>query len=157
MRYEYNDGGRADGGFKGSTGDCVTRAISIATGLPYKKVYQDLFDLANDHKMNKNDFVAKRMRKARSSSLNSTSPRYGVDKVVYSKYIESLGWTWKPTMLIGQGCKVHLRENELPSGRIICKVSRHLVAVVDGIINDTYDCSRRGSRCVYGYWYKESK
>jgi hypothetical protein len=25
---------------------------------------------------------------------------------------------------------------------------------VDGIINDTYDCSREGTRCVYGYFTK---
>ena len=30
----YNDGGRTAAGFKGETGDCVTRAIAIATGLP---------------------------------------------------------------------------------------------------------------------------
>jgi len=28
------------------------------------------------------------------------------------------------------------------------------VAVIDGVINDTYDCSREGTRCVYGYWEK---
>jgi hypothetical protein len=31
-------------------------------------------------------------------------------------------------------------------------VSRHAVAVIDGVIHDTYDCSRGGKRCVYGYW-----
>jgi hypothetical protein len=24
--------------------------------------------------------------------------------------------------------------------------------MIDGIIYDTHDCSRRGKRCVYGYW-----
>lgn len=152
MKWEYNDGGRKLTGFKGQTGDCVTRAISIVTGLPYEKIYQDLFDLANNHKINKNDLIAKRMRKAKSGSLHSTSPRYGVQKVVYKKYIESLGLTWTPTMGIGTGCKVHLKKEELPSGKIICRVSRHIVAVVDGVIQDTYDCSRDGTRCVYGYW-----
>ena len=57
-------------------------------------------------------------------------------------------------MKIGQGCKVHLDADELPTGTIICSVSRHLVTVVDGIINDTYDCSREGTRCVYGYFTK---
>lgn len=28
----------------------------------------------------------------------------------------------------------------------------HYTAVIDGIIHDTHDCSRDGSRCVYGYW-----
>jgi hypothetical protein len=30
--------------------------------------------------------------------------------------------------------------------------SRHLVAVIDGVIHDTHDCSRDGTRCVYGYF-----
>jgi hypothetical protein len=69
-----------------------------------------------------------------------------------SAYIESLGWQWTPMMKIGSGCKVHLRADELPSGRIIARVTKHLVAVIDGVIHDTHDCSRGGTRCVYGYW-----
>lgn len=29
-------------GYKGNTGDCVTRAIAIATGRPYQEVYDAL-------------------------------------------------------------------------------------------------------------------
>ena len=47
-----------------------------------------------------------------------------------------------------------LDEDELPKGRLICHVSRHSCAVIDGVLNDTYDCSRMGTRCVYGYWIK---
>lgn len=65
-----------------------------------------------------------------------------------------IGWKWVPTMQIGQGCKVHLDPNELPSGRLIVSVSKHLTAVLDGVIHDTYDPSRDGSRCVYGYFQK---
>jgi hypothetical protein len=36
MKWIHNDGGRADAGFRGETGDCVTRAIAIATGKPYR-------------------------------------------------------------------------------------------------------------------------
>jgi hypothetical protein len=73
-------------------------------------------------------------------------------KVVYRPYLESLGWRWVPTMGIGQGCKVHLRAEELPPGRLIVKLSKHLVAVIDGVIHDTYDPTRRGTRCVYGFF-----
>lgn len=41
---------------------------------------------------------------------------------------------------------------ELPSGRLIVAVSRHLCAVIDGVIHDTFDPSRDGTRCVYGYF-----
>ena len=58
-------------------------------------------------------------------------------------------------MFIGSGCKVHLRNDELPAGRLIVCLSRHYTAVIDGVIHDTHDPSRGGTRCVYGYWRKE--
>lgn len=39
LQFQFDDGGRAQAGYKGSTGDCVTRAIAIATGKPYSEVY----------------------------------------------------------------------------------------------------------------------
>ena len=57
-------------------------------------------------------------------------------------------------MQIGSGCKVHLKAEELPKGRIIARVSKHYTTVIDGVLNDTYDCSRGETRCVYGYWKK---
>jgi hypothetical protein len=58
-------------------------------------------------------------------------------------------------MGIGTGCQVHLREDELPKGNIIVNLSKHLSCVKDGVLHDTYDCTRNGNRCVYGYWVKE--
>ena len=78
-------------------------------------------------------------------------------KQTAEKYLESLGWKWHSCMSIGSGCTTHLRESELPSGRIICRLTRHFTCVIDGVINDTYDCSREETRCVYGYYYKESE
>ena len=34
MPFVVDDGGRADAGYKGQTGDCVCRSIAIATGKP---------------------------------------------------------------------------------------------------------------------------
>lgn len=58
-------------------------------------------------------------------------------------------------MSIGTGCKVHLTSNELPAGRLIVKVSKHLTAVINGVVHDTHDPSREGTRCVYGYYIKQ--
>lgn len=142
--FKYNDGGRELAGYKGKTGDCVTRAICIATNKPYQEVYDAI------HEANKN-FVSSTRKKLKSKT---TSPRSGAHKDAYRPYLESLGFKWTPTMKIGSGCTTHLKKEELPSGIIIAKVSKHLVCVVDGIINDTYDCSRAGKRCVYGYYSK---
>jgi len=136
-----NDGGRAAAGFTGSTGDCVTRAIAIATGVPYIDVYNYL------------------------KKASGTSPRDGMHRKFYDKFlIGELGWKWQATMTVGSGCRVHLDASELPTGRIVCRLSRHLCAVIDGVLHDTYDCSdtgtwveadgtiRRTGRCVYGYF-----
>ena len=135
MRFIYNDGGRSKYFKAEKVGDCVTRAIAIATGKDYKEVYDALFSLS------------KKMG-------DGHSPRGGVDKKVFKKYLEGEGWTWYPTMRIGQGCKVHLRDDELPNGRLIVSVSNHLTCVIDGVLNDTYDCTRDGRRCVYGFFKK---
>lgn len=68
------------------------------------------------------------------------------------KYLASFGWKWTATMRVGSGCTVHLRDGELPQGRLIVSLSRHLVAVIDGVVHDTGDPCRGGMRCVYGYW-----
>jgi hypothetical protein len=39
MDFVFHDGGRAAAGYKGMTGDCVTRSIAIATGKTYQEVY----------------------------------------------------------------------------------------------------------------------
>jgi len=147
MKHLYNDGGRAAAGFKGTTGDCVVRAIAIATGQDYQTVYDDLF------KAQKNFASTGRSARARNAAKNP-SPRNGVHKPVYKNYLLELGWNWLPTMSIGSGCTVHLRSDELPSGRLIVCVSKHVTAVIDGVLQDTYDCSRNGTRCVYGYFMK---
>ena len=156
MKWVYNDGGRAVAGYKGDAGDCVTRAIAIATGLPYQQVYDAINEQAKGERKSKR-------RRGRSSARN------GVHRTLYRKYLADLGWRWVPTMFIGQGCKVHLADGELPMGRLIVSVSKHLVAVIDGVINDTHDPQRQGiyakngvwfrseqgTRCVYGYFIKD--
>ncbi len=141
MQYAYNDGGRKAAGYDGSAGDCVVRAIAIATGKPYQEVYDSLFEL----------------NRRQRGRLRGASPRDGGTKTATIRaYMESIGWTWTPTMTIGSGCKVHLRADELPPGRLVVRASKHLVAVLDGIIHDTYDPSRDGTRCVYGYYEKQT-
>jgi hypothetical protein len=154
MKYVYNDGSRAASGYKGEAGDCVTRAIAIATRRPYQEVYEALWTGLRSYTRAHNDRVARRI--GRGGGRLGTTPRNGVSKEVFGLYLRSLGWKWTPTMQIGSGCMFHLRADELPPGRLIVKVSRHLIAVIDGVIHDTYDCSRAGTRCVYGYWQQGS-
>jgi len=137
--WEYDDGGREKAGYAGRTGDCACRAIAIASGMPYQEVYDLIVDEGKRDRLTK-----KRSRKSH--------PRTGVYAATMKRIMKRIGWTWVPTMFVGSGCKVHLRSDELPSGKIICNVSKHYVAVVDGVARDTYDPTREGTRCVYGYW-----
>jgi hypothetical protein len=71
------------------------------------------------------------------------SARTGTPKGIEREYLVALGWKWTPTMAIGSGCKVHLKAGEIPMmGRLVVNVSRHLLAVVNGVIHDTYDDQR---------------
>ncbi len=143
MPFQYDDGGRAAAGYKGTTGDCVVRAIAIADELPYERVYERVADL--NSKLNWKYGGVGHERTARK----------GLMPKLLRELLEKNGWTWTPTMHIGSGCKVHLRADELPPGRLIVRLSGHVAAVIDGVIHDLYDCSRDGTRCVYGYWKKE--
>ena len=139
----YNDGGRASAGYKGLAGDGVTCAMATATGKSYQDVYDAMSALAGTERRG--------ARKRRKSSS-----RTGVYKTMLRRYLEALGWKGTPTMPIGSGCTVHLRADELPPGRLIVSISRHIVAVIDGVIHDTHDGSRAGARCVDGYWSKHA-
>jgi len=149
----YDDGGRALAGFRGSAGDCFTRAVSIASQVPYAEVYNLVNAAAKDMKQRFNQLDKKPKKLLKFSRRGSFgNARCGVKNPLFHEVMRRMGWTWTPTMRYGQGCKVHLQQDELPSGRIICRVSKHIVAVIDGVIHDTYDSSRGGTRCVYGYF-----
>ena len=146
-----NDGGREDAGFKGGAGDCVVRAIAIATQLPYLQVYEDLRVANQGYADQRNDKLARRLH------AKGSSPRNGNHRNVFHSYILSQGFDWVPTMKVGAGCQVHLLANELPYGRLIVKVSKHSTAIIDGVIQDTHNPSRGGKRCVYGYYIQRKQ
>ena len=145
---KIDDGGRAAAGYKGYAGDCVVRSIAIVTKLPYQQIYNDLFKANEEFRTNS------KTKLARSLKQKNDTPRTGTHRVVLKEYLKKLGWIWSPTMFIGQGCKVHLKKNELPGGTLIISCSKHVTVVKDGVLHDTYDCTRNGTRCVYGYWSK---
>lgn len=136
--FAYDDGGREAAGFKGDTRDCGTRALAIVTGMGYREAYDAINAQAK----------AERTRKGKKPS----NARTGVWRWTLQAILEPLGYEWVPTMAIGSGTTVHLRPDELPAGRLIVACSRHFTTVIDGVVHDTYDPSRGGTRAVYGYW-----
>ena len=169
----YNDGGRSKY-FKGTGGDCVTRAIAIASGLDYLEVYNHLAE--GNATQRKGKYEGSKAGKKTALSGINTGRKW------FKDFMKSHGFVWVPTMLVGQGCKVHLCSEELPGGNLVVSVSKHYTAMIDGVINDTYDPRREihttrpnngtlkpgeyihpegkvickvQRRCVYGYWIKK--
>jgi len=145
VTFIQSDGGRAAAGFKGKTSDCAVRALAIGAEMPYKQALAILSDQQSTWA------YSSRSKAAKHTKDQGTSAACGTMIKPFRIVMKNLGWQWTPTMHIGSGCVVHLKASELPSGHIICNLSRHLVCVIDGVIYDSYDCSRNGSRCVYGY------
>jgi len=125
--FNYNDGGRSRY-FKGlNAGDCVARSIAIATGLPYITVYSQLANL------NKVAFGKK-------------TARGGLHRDVYKPYLESLGFVrCKAPKFEGRKA----RPADMPSGIVIASQAKHLVCVIDGVCQDTFDSS---DKMVYNYY-----
>ena len=146
MSFNYATGGRENYFKKSDVRDCVTRAIANATGMDYLEVYNGINAEA------KKEHASKRKR-TRSNARN------GVYTATAKRYIERvLGWVWVPCMGIGTGCQTHVKKGELPtSGSYILNLSGHFSCWKDNELYDTYDCSRNGTRCVYGYWRAPTK
>lgn len=120
IEFKYNDGGRKAAGYKGDTGDCVCRAVSIITGCSgdnYKKWYKLLANL-------------NRKRYGKRSARN------GIHKADYEKAFRLAGL-----------CKVKKEKGPCPTyteaferyGDCIVSTTHHLCAIVDGKLQDTAD------------------
>ena len=126
--YQYNDGGRSKY-FKGIAGDCATRAMAIALDLDYKDAYNQLSE-------------ANKRRGGKKSARN------GISKEDFNNVLEAHGWVWVAAPKF-QGRKAYV--GDMPSGRVIARMAKHLVAVIDGVAYDTFNSTRK---MIYGYWEK---
>ena len=117
--YNANPSGKA-------TGDCVIRAISAVTGLPWRTVHWDLAMLSNEMYQMMDD------------------------NVVWHEYLRRLGfdihqveWPCSKIKNFG-GC--------FPRGKYILGTGKHVVAVIDGDYYDTWDS---GNEIAVFYWKLE--
>lgn len=162
MKWVYDDGGREAAGYKGAAGDCCARAFAIAMQRPYREVYDEFA------KINAGQMGRSRRAKAQRGKRSARNGVF-VTCAGFKRWLKEQGWEWVPCMKIGQGCTVHLADGELPMGRIVARVSRHVCAVIDGVVRDTWDPQRTtvyfdsegnrthtSERCVYGYYRKAS-
>jgi hypothetical protein len=131
MKFVKDDGGRAAAGYKGEANDCVCRAVAIATERPYQEIYGRLEEMIQ-------------------AKFGPTKRPRGVEDQMLQELMEFLNWVWVPTTKT-----THMRKDELPPGRLVVCVSGHAVAVVGGVIHDTWPSSRYGARFVQGYFKKD--
>jgi hypothetical protein len=144
VEFVRDDGGRTAAGYRSEGGDSAVIAIAIAGGWAYKDVYDELTYFAGLERPRKDKYGIRGQRSSARTGFNSRTVR---------KYLESKPYVmWTPTMKVGTGCKMHLRTGEIPMGRLVCNVSKHYTAVIDGVIHDVYNPDRYGDRCVYGYF-----
>lgn len=124
---KLSDAGRSNSRRPRQTNDCTVVALAHATGLPYDECY---------------DTLAKAGRKCGRG--------FGLTKWAAKA---SLGG-WRFRQMSFPATKGMRRVNPAtfalkhPEGRFILRVSKHVMACVDGVIVDAYRSD--GHRCVYG-------
>ena len=144
LAWRYDDGGRAVAGHPTDRryGDCVCRAIAIATNLTYQEVYDDL------------EAGMRTQRRSKHETRNR-DPDHGVNvnRKWFRDYMCELGFVWHP---VGR-CRRYFVQEAIPlRGRIIVLLHDHVSAVIDGVIHDTYHPAEAttAAPCVrlHGYW-----
>jgi len=130
ISYIYNDAGRKQNK-PSERNDCTVRALAISTNTDYKMAH---------------DFLKERGRKCRKPFL---FPKKRSDD-----YALGYEFVWKSFPLV-KGKKRMSPERfaiEFSKDVYICKTVKHVYAVVNGVINDTYKTGWHNGRCVYGCW-----
>ena len=126
--FNYNDGGQeAYRSLK--SGYCGVRALVIATGMGWKEAEKHLRQFTN-------------RGKAGNGKLSN-----GIYKEDYDVALRALGFKWVAAPKF-DGRKA--RAADL-SGTVIARQAGHYVCVIEGTVNDIWDCTEK---MVYGYWSK---
>ena len=115
--FVYDDGGRKAAGYKGRTGDCVTRATAILSGTDYRTVYRMAADL-------------------NSKGYGIRTARNGINKTDYETMFAQLGIT---KIKLTRGPKPTYSEAYQAYGDCVVTTSKHIAALVNGSLHDTHD------------------
>ena len=113
-------------------GDCVIRALTKVLDKTWLEVFDELVPIAREMQCMPNQDAC------------------------YKKYLIENGYIYTG-ISNGYGKKRPTVQDFAKShkaGRYFVRVANHVVAVVDGIYYDKWDC---GSKCLYGYWSAPEK
>lgn len=110
-------------------GDCVKRAITIATGKDYMDVQREL------NKLKKTTGCQK---------FNDTKNfKYYLEKILLCPKLSFPAEKGKGRM---NGLLFAIKH---PTGTFVLRMAGHICCCKDGVINDTWDCLEK---CVYNAW-----
>lgn len=119
------------------TGDCVIRALSSGMNIPYNDLYKELFDFSikcgymlNDKKCYERFLISKGWTKVKQPRKDDNTKYTGKE---FCKEIQNYTFNYPE--------------------RIIAHIGgHHVVAIVDGVINDIWDSS---SKCIGNYYVQK--
>ena len=127
----FNHAGREIHFEKLFTNDCATRAIAIATGEMYWKIWQDLT-----------------FEKAKIGKRNAD---YSVPTAICYNYLKEIGWT---AHIPEKNEPIYFTTSAFPSGTVIVEIKKHMTTIIDGVLNDTFYCVGKGRKKILRYWTK---
>lgn len=108
--------------------DCAKRSITLLTGKSYQEISLSLNRLKKETK---------------SKKFNSNKN--------WKKFVSLQGW--EKMSFPAESGKERMNGTRFciayPKGRYLLRMARHLTAVIDGVIYDTWNCS---NKCVYNAW-----
>jgi len=117
--------------------DCCIRAAAIALGQGYRKTKKELNELLIE------------MTGGLERSCNDGTPT-----PVFHRYLTERGFTLTLTP------KTYLQDHDFAGRNVITVLPRHLMSVVDNVVNDTWDSrecrkTKCGSPSLNGYYEKQ--
>ena len=122
--FQYNDAGQPR---SLNSGYCGVRALVIATGMTWADAEKHLRSFTKNGK-------------AGNGALSK-----GIYKDDYDAALSALGFVWKSAPKFA-GRKARCADL---TSTVIARQSKHYTAVIEGTVNDIFDCS---NKMVYGFW-----
>ncbi len=131
--YHYDDGGREAAGYRGSSGDCVVRAIAVCARQDYRAVYRTMAE-----HMKRNGYAASGNAYAIRERSRKASRRKGqvAARRVQDRVLELYGFR---KVRLPAGARPTFTEAHRRYGDCIVGTTKHVAAVVDGALRDTFD------------------
>ena len=144
--YRYEDG-RAAVGFRGDAGDCVVRAIAILTRAPYADIYRRMAA------------AMKQAGYAASGDGYRQKPRPGLRPHMTARQVQNPVKASCGLRRIGlaPGPRPTCTEAWARQGDCLVGTARHVAAIVDGNLRDTFDGRLHDGRAYGGTETDERK